>query len=103
MKPRRMGLANTVAAENLTAKILPCKIWHSGTRNDGMTVIENVQCIHETPRAILVVINPKEVWIPRAVLRSDSQVLHAGDVGNLAIERYFFNRDLYFLDKALRA
>lgn len=47
---------------------------------------KNVVCKHATAKAILVVINGKEHWIPQSQVHDDSEVWKKGDSGTLVVK-----------------
>lgn len=49
---------------------------------------EDVECIHETDDAILVVIEGDEYWIPQSQIDDDSEVWKNGDEGTLVITEW---------------
>ncbi len=42
-----------------------------------------------TPKAVLVVIARKEVWIPQACIHDDSEIWKHGDAGKLVVKAWF--------------
>jgi len=49
---------------------------------------DDVECIHETDDAILVVIEGDEYWIPQSQIDDDSEVWKNGDEGTLVITEW---------------
>jgi hypothetical protein len=49
---------------------------------------ENVVCIRETDKAILVRIDGAEHWIPQSQVSDDSEVWHEGDEGKLVVSEW---------------
>ena len=55
---------------------------------------EGVQCIAQTPQAILVLIDhgrgsKREHWIPQSQVHDDSEVFKKGDEGKLVVKGWF--------------
>ena len=48
-------------------------------------VLDDVECLHATDRAILVRIGEDKEWIPKSQLRDGNEVLAPGDAGTLVI------------------
>jgi hypothetical protein len=51
--------------------------------------IDGALAIHETAKALLVVIDNEEHWIPKACVHEDSEVYVNGDEGSLAVVEWF--------------
>ena len=49
---------------------------------------DDVRCLCETPKAILVEIDGEEVWIPQSQITDDSEVWKEGDEGTLVITEW---------------
>jgi len=49
---------------------------------------DDVECIHETDDAILVVVEGDEYWIPQSQIDDDSEVWKNGDEGTLVITEW---------------
>jgi len=49
---------------------------------------DDVECLKETPDAILVVIEGETYWIPQSQVTSDSEVWEEGDIGELVITEW---------------
>lgn len=43
----------------------------------------------ETPKAILVVLGNKEVWVPQAAVHDDSEIWRQGQTGKLVVCSWF--------------
>lgn len=56
--------------------------------DDKNVFIKNVECIRDTPRAILVVVNGEEHWIPQTQVHADSEVYSRGDTGKLVMSKW---------------
>jgi hypothetical protein len=50
--------------------------------------IEGVVCIKATSKAILVVIDDEQHWIPQSQVHADSEVYNHGDEGTLVITEW---------------
>lgn len=50
--------------------------------------IDNVFCKTETPKALLVVIDGDEYWIPQSQIDDDSEVYRQDDKGTLVISEW---------------
>ena len=48
-------------------------------------IIENAKGIKATDKALLVLVEGQEVWIPQSQIHDDSEVWKAGDEGTLII------------------
>lgn len=55
----------------------------------GTARIEDVSCLRQTDKAILVAIDGKELWVPQSVIDDDSEVWKKGDEGALVVHRWF--------------
>ncbi len=51
--------------------------------------IEDVTCIRDTDKAILVAVEGEEVWVPRSVVDDTSEVQKKGDKGELTVAEWF--------------
>jgi len=51
--------------------------------------IDDVVCIRQTAKAILVVIEDVERWIPQSAIHDDSEVWQDGDKGELVVAGWF--------------
>ena len=51
--------------------------------------LEDVAVETETDLALLCIIDDKQRWIPKRVVHQDSEVQSEGDIGTLAIMRWF--------------
>ncbi len=57
--------------------------------SDGATVtIEGVRCTRASSKAILVVVDGAEHWIPQSQIHDDSEVYQLGDEGKLVITQW---------------
>jgi len=54
--------------------------------------VSHVVCTVETADAIFVKVAGKGVWIPKSQMARDSQVRHRGDVGDLKITEWLYNK-----------
>lgn len=63
------------------------------SREKEYTVFENVSVSHETAKALLVVIDGTEHWIPKVVIGEDSEVYEAGTSGDLHVETRFAEKE----------
>jgi len=50
---------------------------------------EDVNCIKETEKALLVEIEGEEVWVPKSVVHDDSEVYAEDDQGTLVVKRWW--------------
>ena len=71
------------------------KSWNSD--NYTYKVIHGAECTVETPDAIKVWINNfdirgKEYWIPKSQVAKQSPIQHMGDVGDLIIAAWLYNK-----------
>lgn len=57
--------------------------------------IDDVECIHETTDAILVVIDGNKHWIPKKQIHEDSEVYDMGDgkEGKLIISQWLAEKE----------
>jgi hypothetical protein len=56
--------------------------------------LDNVQCIGETARALLVRLDDgAEHWVPKSVVHGDSEVYESGHEGTLVLEEWFAVRE----------
>lgn len=55
--------------------------------------IEHVECVRETPLALLVVIDGVERWVPKSQVHDDSEVYVLGDVGALVLTEWFAEKE----------
>lgn len=61
-----------------------------GRKNDPEdVVVAEVACTHATERALLCVVDGREVWVPQSVVTDDSEVYRKGDVGKLCVKGWF--------------
>lgn len=51
-------------------------------------VIDDIECIRHTERAVLVVVNGEEHWIPASHVDVDSEVFQRGHRGKLIISKW---------------
>ena len=51
--------------------------------------IDDVTVEAETDLALLCSVEDKKVWIPKSVVHEDSEVQSEGDIGTIAIMRWF--------------
>lgn len=56
-------------------------------------VIVDVECIAQTERAIRVVIDGKQHWIPQSQVTPASEVYQLGDKGKLSITAWFAEKE----------
>lgn len=56
--------------------------------------IDGVECIRETQRAILCMIDGRERWIPQSCVHEDSEVYGLGHVGKLVVAGWFAAKEL---------
>ncbi len=57
------------------------------------TVSFDAKCIRETPKAILVVIEDDEVWVPKSVVHDDSEVYEEGHEGTLVLHEWWARKE----------
>lgn len=50
--------------------------------------IEGVECLRDSPKAILCRIDGEEKWIPQSQVDDDSEVYKAGDEGTLVVSAW---------------
>ncbi len=55
--------------------------------------IDDVKCVHETVKAILVEIDGDQVWIPQSQVDEDSEVWSSGDEGTLIVSDWFADKE----------
>lgn len=55
--------------------------------------IDDVECIRQTDKAILVLIDGEEKWIPQSVIHDDSEVWKKGDEGELVVQGWFAEKE----------
>lgn len=55
--------------------------------------VDDVVCMRETAKAVLVDLAGDEVWIPKSVLHDDSEVTGEGDSGRLAVRRWWGEKE----------
>jgi hypothetical protein len=58
-----------------------------------IVVVEDVECLKETDKALLCVINGKERWVPKSVVDDDSEVYGVGDEGKLVIHEWWAEKE----------
>ena len=85
MTMKRPGFKSSVYVDATMRALLPQRKYPS---ND-MTIIENVTCSQQTPKAILCEIEGTEVWIPQSLVHVDSEVYQVGGEGMLVIPTWF--------------
>lgn len=56
--------------------------------DDNNVAVENVECTRDTPKAVLVVIEGAEHWIPQSQIHADSEVWICGDSGHLVMSKW---------------
>jgi hypothetical protein len=54
----------------------------------GTVEFDGVEVVRETEKAILVMIDDKEVWLPKTQIHDDSEVYKAGTSGKLVITEW---------------
>lgn len=84
MKRSRPGLRAVEQNRRTTMRLLPQRKFMSG----NMYVIENVECIHETEKALLVEVGNSEHWIAKSMLHPTNAVKRKGDTGTLVLQRF---------------
>jgi hypothetical protein len=52
-----------------------------------------VECVKETERALLCIIDGEEKWIPKSQITEDSDVNDEGDIGTLVVTEWFAIQD----------
>ena len=55
--------------------------------------VEDVLCKRETEKALLVLIDGEDKWIPKSVIHEDSEVWRAWDEGTLAMMAWFAEKE----------
>jgi hypothetical protein len=56
--------------------------------DDDLATFEDIKCHRDTPDAILVRVEGKEVWIPKSHIHDDSEVFKKGTDGRLIISQW---------------
>ncbi len=56
--------------------------------DDRNVVVEDVECIRNTAKAALVVINDEEHWVPQSQIHADSEVYQRGHRGKLVMSKW---------------
>ena len=56
--------------------------------------LKDVECIKQTPKAILVLIGTEQVWIPQSQVDDRSEVFHEGDEGTLVVSEWIYEEKL---------
>ena len=54
--------------------------------------IEDVLCVRQTDKAILVVVDGAEEWVPQSQIDEDSEVWQEGDEGTLVVSGWFAHK-----------
>ena len=54
--------------------------------------VPDVRCIAETDRALLVVVDGEEMWMPQGQVHEDSEVYEKGGEGTLIISKWIAGR-----------
>jgi hypothetical protein len=54
---------------------------------------DDVKCIRETPKALLVVIEDDEMWVPKSVVDDDSEVYAEGHEGTLVVHEWWAQKE----------
>ena len=56
--------------------------------DDGVAEFTDATCIHETPKALLCVVDGDEYWIPKGQIDAESDIHGEGDEGSLIISEW---------------
>jgi hypothetical protein len=51
------------------------------------------KCSSDTEKALLVVIDGKNIWVPKSVVHDDSEVYKVGDEGELLVKRWWAEKN----------
>jgi len=51
--------------------------------------IEDVECLHDTGKALCCLIDGEEVWVPQSQVDEDSEVYEKGGEGSLVVSGWF--------------
>jgi hypothetical protein len=54
-------------------------------RTDELAEFDGIACDVDTPKAILVTVEGKQVWIPKFAIHDDSEVYKKGTSGKLVV------------------
>ena len=54
--------------------------------------IEDVLCLRQTDKAILVIVDGEEEWVPQSQVDDDSEVWQEGDEGTLVVSGWFADK-----------
>lgn len=63
------------------------------TNSGDAAYISGVKCTRATDKAILVVIDGDEKWVPKSCLHDDSEVYDEGDEGELAVKSWWAEKE----------
>jgi hypothetical protein len=63
------------------------------TFNDDVEYLEDVLCIHETAKALLVKVDDKQLWVPKSVIKGLSEIRKKGDEGVLIVAQWFAEKE----------
>jgi hypothetical protein len=55
--------------------------------------LPNCKAIHETDRALRVLIDGKPTWIPKSQITEDSEVWKKGDEGTLVVTGWWYEKE----------
>jgi hypothetical protein len=55
--------------------------------------LEDVECVKETERALLCIIDGNEFWVPKSVVDDDSEVYAVGHEGKLVVHEWFAEKE----------
>lgn len=58
-----------------------------------MSEIDDVECVKETEKALLLVIDGDEVWCPKSVIGDDSDIQGDGDTGRLVVQEWWAEKE----------
>lgn len=72
--------------------------WHEDSDatwpdKDGDDYIEDVKCLAETAKALLVLIDGEKKWVPKSVVGKLSEVKKKDDEGVLIIAQWFAEKE----------
>lgn len=61
--------------------------------SDDVVYVEGALATKETAKALLVMIDGDEKWVPKSVIHDDSEVWAEHDEGCLAVKKWFGERE----------
>lgn len=63
--------------------------------DDEPITLPSVAAIHETAKALLVVIDGLKVWVPKSQIHDDSEVYASGHTGDLVVTAWWAGENGY--------